>query len=280
MMLGEVRSSSWHARGTAPSEPTVSVVIPAKNEAHNLLQVLSELPGDIHEVILVDGRSTDDTVALARWLRPDIITVEQTRKGRGNALACGFAVASGDVIATLNADGSNNPGELPRFVAALEAGADFAKGSRFLGGAGSADITRIRRLGNFCLNRLVSLVYRIRYTDLCYGYDAFRSDCLPLLSFDTQEPGAPGSGDTVLWGDGFEAETLIHLRVADAGLRVSEVPSFERSRGCRSSNLTALSDGLRVLRAIRLERRRVRHRVDGPPTAAHASRLLADVRRA
>ena len=101
------------------SEPTVSVVIPAKNEADNLPRVLAELPRDIYEVILVDGYSSDDTVQVAQRLRPDIITIGQTRKGKGNALACGFAVASGEFIVMLDADGSANPSEIRRFVDAL-----------------------------------------------------------------------------------------------------------------------------------------------------------------
>src|SRR5215471_8988380 len=122
--------------------PRVSVVIPALNEARNLPHVLTEIPEDIHEVILVDGHSVDGTVWVARSLRPDIRIVEQTRQGKGNALACGFAVATGDIIVTLDADGSADPGEIPRFVEVLADGADFAKGSRFLDGGGSSDITR------------------------------------------------------------------------------------------------------------------------------------------
>ncbi|MGO8861238.1 MAG: glycosyltransferase family 2 protein, partial [Acidimicrobiales bacterium] len=115
-------------------EPTVSVVIPAKNEALNLPHVFAGLQHDLHEVILVDGDSTDETVEVARQLRPDIIVVNQTRKGKGNALACGFQVASGDFIVMLDADGSTDPAEIPRFVNALKEGADFAKGSRFMPG--------------------------------------------------------------------------------------------------------------------------------------------------
>ena len=117
-------------------EPTVSIVIPAKNEALNLPHVFSALDVERYEVILVDGDSVDDTVEVARSLCPDITVVGQTRKGKGNALACGFAVAQGDFIVMLDADGSTDPAEIPRFVEALKQGADFAKGSRFMPGAG------------------------------------------------------------------------------------------------------------------------------------------------
>ena len=146
MTLGEAERTQRKVR-SIQAEPTVSVVIPAKNEAQNLPHVFDALPSDIYEVILVDGDSTDDTVGVARRLRPDIMVVGQTRKGKGNALACGFAAATGDFIVMLDADGSNNPEEIPRFVSALKEGADFAKGSRFMPGAGSSDISRIRQIG-------------------------------------------------------------------------------------------------------------------------------------
>ena len=235
--------------------PTVSVVIPAKNEARNLPHVLSALPDVLHEVILVDGNSTDGTADVALECRPDIIVIGQNRKGKGNALACGFARATGDFIVMLDADGSTDPAEIPRFVDALRQGADFAKGSRFMPGAGSTDISRLRQAGNYWLNRIVNLLYGTRYTDLCYGYNAFRRGCLDVMGLDTGSEGEAYSA-TMLWGDGFEVETLINVRIAKARVRVFEVPSFERNRVFGTSNLNAFSDGLRVLRTIHIERSR------------------------
>ncbi len=237
------------------SGPTVSVVIPAKNEARNLPHVLANLPDGLHEVILVDGNSTDDTIEVARKHRPDIVVIGQTRKGKGNALACGFARATGDFIVMLDADGSTDPAEIPRFVDALRQGADFAKGSRFMPGAGSSDISRLRQMGNYWLNKIVNVLYGTRYTDLCYGYNAFRRDCIDVIDLD---PGSDANvdGSVLLWGDGFEVETLINVRIAKARLRVFEVPSFERNRVFGASNLNALTDGIRVLRTIHIERTR------------------------
>ena len=139
--------------------PRVSVVMPTLNEALNLPYVLNRLPRGLHEVIVVDGHSADDTVEVARQLRPDVKVVTQTRTGKGNALACGFAAVTGDIIAMVDADGSADPAEIPRFVAALLNGADFAKGSRFAHGGGSADITRLRAYGNSALGALVNFRY-------------------------------------------------------------------------------------------------------------------------
>ena len=153
----------------------------------------------------------------------------------------------------IDADGSNDPAEIPRFIAALKEGADFAKGSRFLPGGGSLDISTVRRFGNFWLNKIVNLLYRTRYTDLCYGYNAFRRECLDVMRLNAT--GIPSSQPkAMLWGDGFEVETLINVRIVEAGLRVREIPSFEGVRCFGSSNLNAFSDGLRVLRTIQAER--------------------------
>jgi len=258
MNVGNEQPVDIRAKARKESTPTVSVVIPAKNEERNLPHVFERLPPGLHEVILVDGNSTDETVKVARSLLPDITIVGQTRKGKGNALACGFNVASGDFIVMIDADGSTDPAEIPRFVGALMGGADFAKGSRFMSGGGSSDISRIRNLGNYALNRVVNTLYGTNYSDLCYGYNAFRRECLSIISLDAGDPtNSEMHADAMLWGDGFEVETLINVRIAMAGLRVVEVPSFERSRVFGESNLNAVSDGIRVLRTIHAERKRL-----------------------
>jgi glycosyltransferase involved in cell wall biosynthesis len=246
--------------------PSVSVVIPTLNEERNLPHVFERIPEDVHQVVLVDGRSVDETVAVARRLRPDVTVVSQTRKGKGNALACGFEAATGDVIAMVDADGSADPGEIPQFVAALMDGADFAKGTRFQPGGGSADITRLRAFGNHALTGFFNVAYHRRYSDLCYGYNVFWRRHLGVLGLDaTSLPPEDGSH---LWGDGFEVETLIHVRVAKAGLKVAEVPSFEFKRIHGVSNLNATRDGLRVVWTIFGERARSRrHQDQGAPSA-------------
>jgi glycosyltransferase involved in cell wall biosynthesis len=233
----------------AGSTVNVSVVIPTLNEARNLPYLFQRLPRGLHEIIVVDGHSTDETVGVARALCPQAKIILQEGRGKGDALRCGFAASTGDIIVMLDADGSADPEEIALFVHALQAGADFAKGSRFTGGGGSADITHVRHLGNFGLTRLVNLLFGTRYTDLCYGYNAFWRHCLPVLRVDC---------------DGFEVETLINLRLARSDLRVVEVPSFEEARLHGASNLRVMRDGLRVQRTILREWVR-------QPTAASSS---------
>jgi glycosyltransferase involved in cell wall biosynthesis len=244
---------STRAGATRPRLPRVSVVIPTRNEARNLPHVLKALPTWLHEVILVDGWSIDDTVEVALRHRPGIRVIHQTRKGKGNALACGFAAVTGDIIVMLDADGSADPVEIPTFVAALTAGADFAKGTRFANGGASHDITALRRWGNSGLNWLVNRLHATEYTDLCYGYNAFWSDLLPMLDLP---PLLLDQQRGTIWGDGFEIETLINIRVARAGARIVEVGSVERRRLHGESNLRTFSDGFRVLNIIMTEQHR------------------------
>jgi glycosyltransferase involved in cell wall biosynthesis len=228
-----------HRRGVRPETPRVSVVIPTLNEAKNLPYVLPKLPQMADEIILVDGHSTDDTLDTARSLCPEIQLVMEERRGKGAALLGGLAECTGDIIVLLDADGSNDPAEIPRFIGALVSGADFAKGSRFLQGGGTADMPLHRRAGNRAFVWLVRLLFRSRYTDLCYGYNAFWRDVLEQLQLD---------------GEGFEIETMMNIRALRAGLSVVEVPSFEDARIHGVSNLQTISDGWRVLRTIFAER--------------------------
>jgi glycosyltransferase involved in cell wall biosynthesis len=249
-------------RLTSSRAPTVSVVIPTLNESANLPHVFAELPGDLHEVIVVDGFSTDGTTDVARALRPDVRVVLQERPGKGDALRCGFQAATGEVVVMLDADGSADPGEIPLFVAALTGGADFAKGTRFHSAGGSADITRLRRAGNRVLSGTVNVLFGTRYSDLCYGYNAFWRHCLPAMSVDCS---------------GFEVETLINIRIARAGLQVVEVPSFERERIHGESNLNTFRDGGRVLRTILRERLRRRPAPEPPPAVRPAPAAVQPV---
>jgi hypothetical protein len=221
----------------------VSVVVPAMNEGKNIGHVLGRLPEGLHEVILVDGNSHDDTVEAAERAYPGIRVTTQSGRGKGDAFRTGFAAVTGNLVVMLDADGSADPAEIPRFVAALEAGADFAKGSRYLDGGGSADITVLRRLGNACLSGTANLLHGTHFTDLCYGYNAFWARCLPFIALDVP---------------GFEVETLINLRIASAGMKITEVPSYEEERISGVSNLKTFRDGFRVLGTILSESRRRR----------------------
>jgi Glycosyl transferase family 2 len=238
---GAIPYNGGNRRSTRKTK--VSVVVPAMNEEKNIGLVLSELPEGLHEVILVDGNSKDNTIEAAREAYPSIRVTTQSGRGKGDAFRTGFAAVTGNLVVMLDADGSADPAEIPRFVAALEAGADFAKGSRYMEGGGSADITKLRSLGNSVLSGTANVLHGTHFTDLCYGYNAFWARCLPFISLDVP---------------GFEVETLINLRMASSGMKITEVPSYEKERIHGMSNLKTFRDGFRVLGTIFKEARRRR----------------------
>lgn len=245
--------------GSTVAVPTISVVIPALNEERNLPTFLSRIPPWIGEVILVDGNSTDNTVTVARKLCDRVRIVHQIGRGKGDALRRGFAAATGDIIVTLDADGSNDPAEIPVMIAPLRSGWHFTKASRFMQGGGSADITLYRLLGNIGLRLLVRLLFGGKYSDFNYGYNAFWAWTLDYTTPDV---------------DGFEIEALVTIRALRAGLKIAEVPSFEFSRMYGKSHLHSIRDGLRILKIILKERFAGKPiPVSGFPYASNGDRL-------
>ena len=219
---------------------TTSLIIPARNEARNITWVLEQIPDCVDEVLLVDGKSSDATLLMASRCMPRIRVVHQEGPGKGSALRTGFRHAKGDTIVMMDADGSMSPQEIPRYLHFLDHGYDYVKGSRFVAGGGSLDITTLRRLGNLALLASVKALYRTTITDLCYGFCAFRRCFLEHLD---------------LRSEGFEIETEMTLHALRAGLRIAEVPSLELPRRSGQSNLRTFRDGGRVLRTVLRERR-------------------------
>jgi glycosyltransferase involved in cell wall biosynthesis len=215
--------------------PTVSLVIPVRNEARNIAWVLEQIADDVNEIILVDGDSTDATLMTARSYRPDIKVVPQDGVGKGSALRTGFLAATSDIIVMMDADGSMAPQEISHYLHFLTNGYDFVKGSRFIGGGGSLDITRFRRLGNRFLLAVFNMLYDADLTDLCYGFCAFHRCYLEHLA---------------LSATGFEIEAEMTVRALQVGLRIAEVPSLEMPRRAGKSNLRAVRDGTRVLKTV------------------------------
>jgi len=232
---GEQHGLTPDGRPARPVRSTVSLVIPTKNEAANIAWVLDQVPSCVDEVIIVDGHSTDATLVTARFARPDVRVVAQQNTGKGDALLAGFQAALGDVIVMIDADGSMSPGEIPHYLHFLDNGYDFVKGSRFMGGGGSRDISPTRRFGNRALLHLVNGLFDAQLTDLCYGFCAFHRRYLDYLDLTTP---------------GFEVETKMIISALKSGLRMAEVPSLEMPRRFGHSNLRTFRDGTRVLRTV------------------------------
>lgn len=213
----------------------VNVIIPTLNEEKNVCDIINRLKQvGCKNILIIDGHSEDSTVEFARKLGAKVIL--QNGKGKGGALRQAFeeSILDGDVIVIMDADGSMPPEELPLFTEAVKKGVDVVKGSRFLPCGGSEDLTPIRRVGNRILTGVLNFLFLTHYTDLCYGYMAFKKEALNKLS-------------SHLKSENFEIETEICIKSKTLGLRVLEIPSVERARLNGTSKLNTFRDGFRIL---------------------------------
>lgn len=237
----DVARPSASQRNERRTVATVTVIIPTLNEAGNLPFVLDTIPEWVNEIIVVDGRSTDDTERVAKLLRPAVKIVHELTPGKGAALKAGLCAGSSDYLICLDADGSMDGGRIADFRDALDAGAQYVKGSRFAPGGGSADITRLRRFGDAGICWMMRILFGAKYSDASYGYFAVRADCYKDIAIDT---------------NGFETEILMNIRAHRAGLRIAEVPCLEGHRIHGVSSLSAAKDGVRIARFMVRERLR------------------------
>lgn len=213
----------------------VNVIIPTLNEEKNVCDMINRLKQvGCKNILIIDGHSEDNTVEFARKLGAKVIL--QNGKGKGGALRQAFEerILDGDVIVIMDADGSMAPEELSLFTKAIKKGADVVKGSRFLPCGGSEDLTPMRCVGNRILTGILNFLFLTNYTDLCYGYMAFKKEALRKLY-------------SYLKSENFEIETEICIKSRTLGLRVLEIPSFERARLNGASKLRTFRDGFKIL---------------------------------
>ncbi len=218
------------------SRPYVSIIIPTLNEAKNLKWLLpgvkKVMKNYSYEIIIVDKNSTDGTQEFAKKYGAKLVS-ENLKKGA--ALMRGFDLAKGKILISMDADLSHRPKELLLLIAGIEAGYDMCAGSRFIIGGGSEDITFIRRIGNKFFVTLGNLLYGSRYTDMCYGYNAFTRESIKRLHLEES---------------GFGIETDMHTKAAKYGLRILEIPSYEKKRKYGFGKLKTIRDGFIILRIM------------------------------
>jgi Glycosyl transferase family 2 len=236
--------------GGAPtaSEITVAVTIlmPCLNEAETLADCVGEAAAALAaagvggEVVVADNGSTDGSQAVA--MAAGARVVEVADRGYGNALAAGIAAARGRFVLMGDADGSYDFGELSRFLAALERGADLVMGCRLPAGGGrilpGAMPWKHRWIGNPILTALGRLFFTAPVHDFHCGLRAFRRDA--VLALDLQCPGMEFASEMV-------------VRASFAGLQLAEVPVTLRPDGrARPPHLRSWRDGWRHLRFMLL----------------------------
>lgn len=215
--------------------PKITVIVPTFNEEKNLPHVLPKIPPIIDEVLLVDRHSTDNTVAIAKYLYPNIKVIFQDGKGKGNAITCGAKAATGDYFLVLDADGSQATEEIPFYVEKAKEGYDLVKGSRYLPGAGSTDESFFRkiliRIGQIIANKL----WNTNFSDICYGM--FLIDREKYLSLDIK-------------ARGFDIEWELMAKASRKKLTIAEIPAIEKNRLHGKSRLLWFRDGWPIVRTI------------------------------
>jgi glycosyltransferase involved in cell wall biosynthesis len=217
--------------------PTLTVLVCAKNEADNLPYVLPQIPHWVDEIILVDGRSGDQTIEVAKKLCPKIRILHQNDSGKGNAINYGIRESSGEIIVTLDCDGSTDPSEIKNFIDPLLNGYDFAKGSRFL--HTKPVMHPLRRFGNRVFPLFTNILYGSNYTDLCAGFNAFWKRIIPQL-----DP----------TGTSFMDEPTLNIRLRKTKLKTIEITQHDKGRINGKGNEHFLIQGWRILGIIIKER--------------------------
>ncbi len=215
----------------------VSVVVCTLNEEKSIYETLKNIPDSVFEIIIVDGHSKDRTLEIARKTRSDAKVIIQRGRGKAVALRQGIEAATGDIIVTLDSDGSSDPSEIPKFVEAIMKKNDIAKGSRFL--AGSPRMSFHRQYLNIVLTLFTDLIYMATFTDVTCGFNAFRRSAILNLDF---------------MRTGFGYEPVIYAMAKKNRYRITEVPCKDRGRKTGVSKLPAVSQGLKAVIALLRER--------------------------
>ena len=221
------------------SLPSVTVVICTLNEEQTVSHVLEKIPSFVTDVLIVDGNSNDNTVKVVREAYPSVRITTQPGKGKGDAIRHGIRESKGQIIVTLDADGSMDPADIIKFVKSLTQGSDFAKGSRFLPGVKTDDMPRHRLFGNWVFTTLTNILFRSKYTDITYGFNAFWKEKVRNIHVRS---------------DGFEEVVEWNINIHRYGLKVIEVAVDEYERLDGEAKLRSFHDGARILKTILRER--------------------------
>jgi dolichol-phosphate mannosyltransferase len=222
----------------------VTVVIPTYNERENLPHIAPAVTKLGYRLLIVDDGSPDGTGGLADALSADdaMISVlhRQEKQGLGPAYAAGFdrALEQGaEIVVEMDADFSHDPGDLPRLIGAVEAGADLAIGSRYVPGGATPDWPVGRRLISKGGNLYARIMLGIPIHDATAGFRAFRGDALRSLSYETAR------------SSGYAFQVEMAMRAHQAGLRVVEVPiTFrDRTRGTSKMGTDIVMEAMRLV---------------------------------
>ena len=219
----------------------VSVIIPVFNEEVTVGDIVTrtkktlEKMGVTYEVLVVDDGSDDRSAEIAQERKAHVLS--ECHKGKGFALRCGFRHAKGELIVTLDADGSHKPEEIPLVLRHLmEDRADFVIGSRFANSeANKAKVPKINRAGNRLFNSMTGYLTGVKITDSQSGFRAIRASLIKRMKLRSR---------------GYEVESEMLVKALRIGARVAETPISFDQRTVGKSKLDPIRDGARILYAI------------------------------
>lgn len=215
----------------------VSVIIPALNEVGSIGQVLNDIPKDaVDEILVADGGSKDGTAELVTKMGYRIVT--QEKKGYGAAIMSGVNQSAGDMVLIINADGSQNPKDIPLLLSKMGEGYDMVLASRYLPGAGSEDDTILHYIGNKIFTFLCNILYGLKVSDVLYFFFAAKKEI-----FEKVKPTSLDAGICV----------ELPIKTHKAGFKIGEIPSFEKKRTAGKAKVNAFTAGFKILiRVIKL----------------------------
>lgn len=226
---------------TNHSDPLISIVIPAYNEEKSLGTVIKRARKTLqnfhnpYEIIVVDDGSTDKTRFVAN--EEDVVVVRNHKNcGKGDALRIGFSYCKGDIIVTMDADGSNQPEELPRIIhPILKDGFDVVIGSRFKGSIENGAIKSTNLIGNRIFNLMIFFLSWKRLTDALSGFRALKRKTLSNLN---------------MMSEGYEIEAEMTIELIKKGFTMDEVSIYCAKPIGRVSMLNTFQDGLKIVKTI------------------------------
>ena len=215
-------------------QSTVSIVLPAFNEAAGLAELLPKLTKlyPEKEILVINDGSTDDTVLVCEENNVKVISYPYSQ-GNGAAIKAGCRHASGDIIIFMDADGQHAAEDIPRLLEKLEHGYDMVVGARRL----DTHSSMLKRLGNSFFNRFASIMTGHSIMDLTSGFRAVRKDIFSQFLY--------------LMPNGFSYPTTSTMAFFRSGNPVGYVPihAGSRTQGT-SSNIKVIKDGFRFLLII------------------------------
>lgn len=219
----------------------VSVVIPVFNEEATVGDIVARTKKTLenmhasYEILVVDDGSTDQSAHIARELNAQVL--RDAHQGKGCSLRAGFRQTRGELVVTLDADGSHKPEEIPLVLRhIMENRADFVIGSRFFNSeANKAKVPRVNRIGNGLFNDMIGVLTGVKVSDSQSGFRAIRASLIKQMKLSSR---------------GYEVESEMLVKALRMRARVEETPISFDQRTVGTSKLDPIKDGARIFYAI------------------------------